>query len=265
MSNHFTYVTALTSLSYIPGVIGLKKSLIKVKSKYGLIVLIPEDNFESFMKIINMNRIADKYCKFISKPDLHIRNEKSHYWDLTFFKLRATTLIEYDKIILIDSDMLVNKNIDHLFECDSYSAVVAGKATHDEYKNLNSGLIVLKPSIELFNGLLDCVDSSIKKRANQNLFAGDQDVFIEYKSGWANDYGLHLSEKYNCFYNDIYRVAKELNIKAKNIDVIHFIGKEKPWMKNDCFRYYLWLIRKGRFAQYRLFSKYKRLCKCKYE
>ena len=265
MSSRFAYVTTLTSVSYIPGVIALKKSLQKAKSRFGLIVLIPESCCESLTKIIHINKLADQYCRCVVKPDLVFKNKKSHYWDYTFFKLTAASMTEYDKIILIDSDMLINKNIDHLFECESFSAVIAGKAAHTEYEQLNSGLIVLKPSSTLFEGLVSCAYTAIQKREIRGLFAGDQDVFIEYKTGWENDSTLHLSENYNCFYDDVYRVSKSTNIRAKEIDVIHFIGKEKPWMKDKCLSYYLWLIKNRRFAQYRFFSKYKKMCRCKYE
>lgn len=265
MNKQCAFVTALTSSSYIPGIVALKKSLKSVKTRYPLVVLIPEDHYNAFAKILDSNGVLDQFCICLSQPNLSFKNDKSYYWDLTFFKLRAASLEQYDKIILIDSDMLINKNIDHLFECNPFSAVIAGEATHKEYQHLNSGLLVLEPSAKLFIELLNCTEKAIQRRSQQNLYAGDQDVFIEYKKGWEQEQKLHLSEEYNCFYDDIYRVAKKLDIRAKDISIIHFIGKEKPWMKHNCFRYYLWLLKERRFSQYRYFSKYRRLCRCKYE
>lgn len=263
MKNKFGYIVALTNGAYLPGVVALKKSLRRVKSNYNLFILIPDDSSDSLLELLNRNAVLDDFCSVIIKPNIIAANDKNHFWDFTFFKLQAVSLVEFDKLILIDADMLVNRNIDHLFKCDSFSAVVAGKATHNEYNNLNSGLLVIEPNIGLFNTLVKSIPDVITKRNQQKLFAGDQDVFIEYKKDWQREERLHLSEVYNCFFLDMYRVAKANDCKCKDLYIIHFIGKEKPWMKRKVFKYYFWLLRNRRFSQLKFFHRYRRLARVK--
>ena len=258
MNNKYAYVTALTTPTYLPGVIALKNSLKKTKTNYKLYVLIPKESINELLPLLN--GVIDDFCLCIIKENIVSKNKENHYWNYTFFKLQVASLIQFEKIILLDSDMLINRNIDHLFLKESFSAVQAGNATHHEWVELNSGLMVLKPSYEFFEELISLIQVSVEKRNKIGLYAGDQDVFIEYKKGWSNDIGLHLSEAYNCFFNDLYRVAKKENIKPKEVFVVHFIGKEKPWMLEHKNKFAFWLLKERRFAQLRFFKQYLKLC-----
>ena len=254
MNEKYAYVTTLTSKNYVPGVLALKKSLKRTKTKYKLYVLIPKNNAATLLPLLE--KILDTFCLCIVLDDINQNNISNHYWDLTFFKLQAASLIQFDKVVLLDSDMLINKNIDHLFMCESFSAVVAGKSSHNEYVDLNSGLLVLEPNLCMFEELINLCQNVIKARNSKNLFAGDQDVFIAYKTNWRSETQLHLSEKYNCFFNDIYRVSSALSCKPLELSVIHFIGSEKPWMNKRSKRYMIWLLKRRRFAQLFFYHKY---------
>ena len=56
------YMTVLSSKDYIPGVKALKKSLVKVKSQYKLVVLVPQDAEELFSTLLKEKRIIDDMC-----------------------------------------------------------------------------------------------------------------------------------------------------------------------------------------------------------
>ena len=58
---------------------------------------------------------------------------------------------EYDRIVFLDADTLVLENIDELFECEPFCAVMR----HSEL--LNSGVVVITPSRELFNHMHDLI------------------------------------------------------------------------------------------------------------
>lgn len=63
---------------------------------------------------------------------------------------------EYDRIVFLDADTLVLENIDELFECEPFCAVMR----HSEL--LNSGVVVITPSRELYrhmHGLIGELDS----------------------------------------------------------------------------------------------------------
>lgn len=58
---------------------------------------------------------------------------------------------EYDRIVFMDADTLVLENIDELFECSPFCAVMR----HSEL--LNSGVVVITPSKELYNHMHDLI------------------------------------------------------------------------------------------------------------
>ena len=68
---------------------------------------------------------------------------------LRFTKLEAWRLIEYRKVVLIDTDTLVLKPIDSLFTCPAGSAVADMGAPG----NFNSGVFVLQPSEAVYEEL----------------------------------------------------------------------------------------------------------------
>lgn len=70
----------------------------------------------------------------------HLRFSKLHAWGLTHFK----------KVILIDSDMVVLRNIDHLFLQPDLSAVEDPGAPG----KFNSGLMVISPNEETLASML---------------------------------------------------------------------------------------------------------------
>ena len=152
-----------------------------------------------------------------------------NYWENTFFKLQVANCVQYEKIIFLDSDMIIMDNIDHLFEKEHGSAVAAGNAVNWDYNNLNSGLMVIMPNKNFYNVLISNIQAAMVRRFNQGYNVSDQDVFQENLSDWTERDELHLPEKYNCYYHEMYQVCKKLKYKHKDIYVIHFSGAIKPW------------------------------------
>lgn len=238
----YSYITVLSNKRYIPGVIALKRALDSVKSRFPLTILVPDDQVEEF------SAVATKLnCKLVSRPNIlvdHKQLPKEHYWSKTFFKLAAVSLVEFDKIILLDSDMLVAKNIDHLFEYPHMSATTDGQGLRPTQNNLNSGLMVIEPSVKTFKDLVSYIDKTIFYRGTQGLPTGDQDVFRAYMPEWVEREELHLSEVYNTFFMDLQVLfTRKIYKRRDEIYVVHFIGKQKPWEYN--FKKKLEIFRKS--------------------
>ena len=125
--------------------------------------------------------------------------------------------------------MLVLKNLDSLFERPSMSAAVAGKCLHNDWDKLNSGLLVIKPSLDLYNTLCESIDTTIKSKNELGLACGDQDVFHYVFPRWNKETELHLHESYNVLFNVIGTFLKYYNCNEKDIAIVHFIGEKKPW------------------------------------
>ena len=262
-NNEYSYVTVLSNAAYIPGVIALINSLKNVKSQYPLTILVPDDSTDWY------NSLKELGCQIITRPAIKFHNknqQEGHYWDHTFFKLAAMSLTEFKKIVLLDSDMLIMQNIDHLFDSPHMTAVMDRRPFSPNYAlNLNSGLIVIEPNSNDYLKLINLIELSITSRTADGLACGDQDVFHSYVNDWADKKDLHLPETYNVFFGHISRLLSQGYFKSKkDIYVVHFIGRQKPWQYHT-FKTklsYFWQGLKNRdMSTYRILEKYVRLTK----
>uniref|UniRef100_A0A452YUC5 Hexosyltransferase n=1 Tax=Aegilops tauschii subsp. strangulata TaxID=200361 RepID=A0A452YUC5_AEGTS len=67
---------------------------------------------------------------------------------LTLNKLYAWSLVDYERVIMIDSDNIFLQNTDELFQCGQFCAVFINPCY------FHTGLFVLQPSMDVFNGML---------------------------------------------------------------------------------------------------------------
>lgn len=231
MSQNYSFVTVICNERYIPGVIALKRALEETKTKYPFHVLIPEEQ-----KNILKPQLVKHGIKIITRPNI-IKNNGSeysnHHWNNTFFKIAVTSLVEFDKIVFLDSDMLILNNIDELFLKSNLSAVVAGKTFHPEWVELNSGLMVIEPELSMYDKLVEEIDNTIEERNQKGLPCGDQDVFARAFPEWKNNEELHLDEKYNSFFSYLNAYfKKKIYKRKKDVSIVHFVGTCKPWEYN---------------------------------
>ena len=171
-------------------------------------------------------------------PDIKIEstyraNNKMAHWNDTFFKLNVARLDQFKKIVFLDADMIILKNIDHLFEYPSISATTGGKSAHPEWEEFNSGIMVLEPSIRIYQDLVECIVPAIERKTAQNQGFGDQDVFNQFYPDWKDNPQHNFGECYNvehCFADDFMRVTGTNSFDG--VYVLHFIGGDKIWNKN---------------------------------
>jgi len=218
------FVTALITDDYLPGVLALEKSLRETCS-HSLFVLASRNldvsTYASMRRCGITYDVADDISVdtevFAKIDDIY-----SH-WKNTLFKFRVFELIQFDKIVFIDSDIMIIEAIDDLFDWPDMSATIAGGSYpgNESWQNLCSGLFVAEPRIGIVEKLISFVPAVSKK--NQNF--GDQDVLMDYFSDWAQNESLHLPASYNVFFDHYHYYIKNGGVKA-----LHFIGKEKPWM-----------------------------------
>ncbi|HEX8348407.1 MAG TPA: glycosyltransferase, partial [Hymenobacter sp.] len=109
------YITLLSTMNYLPGVIGLARSLGQTKPDRPLYVAlsanVPAD-VDAKLKAKGMHplRLPDK------SPLERVPDQKQHHWTHTFDKLHLFGLTQFDKLVYLDSDMMILANIDELFD-----------------------------------------------------------------------------------------------------------------------------------------------------
>ncbi|GJP43873.1 hypothetical protein CLOM_g3275 [Closterium sp. NIES-68] len=134
-----------------------------------LVVLASEDVPDSWtntlkkegVRVVRVNNIANPYKGSTSY---------NPRFPFALNKLLAWRLKEYKRVVLLDADNLVLKNVDELFRCGSMCAVFINPCT------FHTGLIVLKPSVKVFKDMMQ------QLRSLPSFDAADQGFLNQYFS-----------------------------------------------------------------------------------
>jgi len=230
------YVTLLSSDNYLEGVLTLHYSMKLVGSEYPLCCLVSTTVSESVETTIKNHGIET--IRLVEPAITFKANnvEWASNWDFTFDKLKVWGLTQFEKIVFVDSDMLVIKNIDHLFERPATSAALAGVLfpSCEQINFLNSGLMVIEPSKDIESKLISLAKVLAPQMRREGKAVGDQDIINAYYSDWFEHKGMILDDGYNLYaqYLQCYirHHGYSLGRKGKPIYIIHYVGATKPWM-----------------------------------
>ncbi|KAJ6681538.1 UDP-GLUCURONATE:XYLAN ALPHA-GLUCURONOSYLTRANSFERASE 3-RELATED [Salix koriyanagi] len=144
---------------------------------------------------------------------------------ITDYHREGLAAADYDKIIFIDADMLILRNIDFLFEMPEISA------TGNNATLFNSGVMVVEPSNCTFQLLMDHINEI------ESYNGGDQGYLNEIFTWW------HRIPKHMNFLKHFWEGDEEEKKQMKTrlfgadppiLYVLHYLGN-KPWI---CFRDY---------------------------
>jgi len=232
----YSYVSILTTDSYLFGALVLWKSLNDTKPKYPFHLLVTPNLSDETMTLLDKSGIKTIKIDPIKNPILNDPKDRRYY---NYSKLNMWSLTQFDKIVYLDADMVVMHNIDELFTKPNLSSTNAGGVLHKDWKQLNSGLIVLEPSQSIFNHMKSQVGVIEKEKGK-----GDQAFIHQYYSDWPDKKELHLPHVYNIFdihiegykkkegyYLDEKIQTNNNKYDSKRIKIVHYIGQTKPWSR----------------------------------
>ncbi|PSS30278.1 UDP-glucuronate:xylan alpha-glucuronosyltransferase [Actinidia chinensis var. chinensis] len=216
------YATILHSGDvYVCGAIAAAQSIRMAGSTRDLVILVDKT-------ITGYHRSGLEAAGWKVQEIQRIRNpkaEKDSYNEWNYSKFRLWQLTDYDKIIFIDADMLVLRNIDFLFSMPEISA------TGNDATLFNSGVMVVEPSNCTYQLLMD----QIHKIESYN--GGDQGYLNEIFTWW------HRIPKHMNFLKHFWdeKDEDERDVKTRLFGaeppvlyVLHYLGL-KPWL---CFQDY---------------------------
>ena len=224
------YIGVLSTPAYLIGILGVSECLKRVKSKYPFYVVITDQISLEIEKLLNEHGIYTIRRNSIQIPEIikvkNSRGEFSH-WTNTFDKLSIFELTQFDKIVYLDADLYIRKNIDELFQYHHMATTPNRKYGPNiaPPPELISGLLVIEPEKGLLNKFSNILMSISDKRQS----IGDQDILQEYYINWANMPELHLDLKYNAFFTYLDYYINHCNYSLEDISVFHFILTKKPW------------------------------------
>ncbi|KAL3619910.1 putative UDP-glucuronate:xylan alpha-glucuronosyltransferase 3 [Castilleja foliolosa] len=216
------YATILHSAHvYVCGAIAAAQSIRMAGSTRDLVILVDET-------ITDYHRSGLEQAGWKIHTIQRIRNPKAErdaYNEWNYSKFRLWQLTDYDKIIFIDADLLVLRNIDFLFQMPEISA------TGNNATLFNSGVMLIEPSNCTFQLLMDHINEI------ESYNGGDQGYLNEIFTWW------HRIPKHMNFLKHFWvgdeEEKKEMKTHLFGADppvlyVLHYLGL-KPWL---CFRDY---------------------------
>ncbi|KAK8325627.1 hypothetical protein V6Z12_A11G064100 [Gossypium hirsutum] len=216
------YATILHSAHvYVCGAIAVAQSIRLSGSTRDLVILVDE-------MITAYHKSGLEAAGWKVRTIQRIRNpkaEKDAYNEWNYSKFRLWQLTDYDKIIFIDADLLILRNIDFLFAMPEISA------TGNNGTLFNSGVMVIEPSNCTFQLLMEHID------VFESYNGGDQGYLNEIFTWW------HRIPRHMNFLKHFW-IGDEEEVKQKKtrlfgsdppiLYVLHYLGI-KPWL---CFKDY---------------------------
>lgn len=225
------YITYLggNTRHYINGILVLNESLKRVNAKYPLYCLVVGEFAEEDLGIMRNEGIKLIIRKPYDFPQFFFNkeNEREKYWNGAFDKLQIFSLYdEFKKFVYLDGDMLVFKNIDHLFDCphmtaceDCYMITMMS-----ESKNFNAGLMVVVPNKKDWNALVQFIG----KIDPNNKVVHDQLILNCFYGNWIDCYKSHLLPTYNIFAP--LALSYRFCLNLDDIFIGHYTTATKPYM-----------------------------------
>lgn len=227
------YITLLTNNNYASGALVLGHSLRAAQTTKQLAILITAavshsirdklaEVYDAVIEIGEIDSHSTKNLALLGRPELGVTLTKIHVFNQT----------QYSKVVFLDADTLVLRNIDDLFD------FAANGSLDDKDRNtrfaaspdagwpdcFNSGVFVCRPSYEDYTGLIEM--------ANQEgtFDGGDQGLLNSYFSGWSRGHSDNrLPFVYNTTPSSVYSYAPAFQQYRERLAVVHFVGSFKPW------------------------------------
>ena len=229
----YAYVTVLYGNNiYLTGALVLGYSLARTKTEFDRVILVTPDVSElyrGFLKKIYTHIISIEYIE--ANPSLF--TEGTRFREV-FTKLSCIGLIQYQKIILLDIDMIVTNNIDHVFKLTAPAAslkhfnlpygqkVPSSMICQDNrlVGSINAGFMLLEPNLEEWN---DIQKDILSEHTYKFKYPEQEYISLRYCNKWTS-----IIFNYN-FQFGLTRRVKKLHYKADDIYVIHYSSSYKPW------------------------------------
>ncbi len=226
-----SYVTLIANADYLVGARALARSLQMCRAQWPLTALALDDvdgleELEALgcriVRVAPLPLSAD-FCARHTRSAQHAaapfaKGNKPLFHNplLNFVKLRLWELEEFERVVFLDADTLVVRNIDRLFGYPEFAAAPNLYESLADFHRLNSGVFVAQPSRRSFDDLLAALDQpdTFWRRTDQ--------TFLEsYFPEW---HGLPY------IYNTLQYVWFNLPQlwDWQRIHVIHY-QYEKPW------------------------------------
>lgn len=208
------------------------KSIIYHNQKVKIYVINPDIPHEWF---INLNQYLNQIGSQIvdKKIDQEYLNEVNSSFrgikNIAFARVLIPEVIKEDKVLYLDCDIVVNVNLDELFNIDLENKWVCGVRDYQVPSEFNSGMLLINNKKWKENNL---VSSLLEKAKAPNLRNGDQTVINEVFKNKIEEldpsYNYQIGFEKAAFWGNLQKTTLLLD-KVKKPKIIHFITEDKPF------------------------------------
>ena len=158
---------------YVPGAEVLGKSLAASGSKVPRVAMVTADISLTARAKLEHQGWEVRLVGAISNPTPDSLLMFARFGPV-FTKLRAWELTDFDRVVLLDADTLVLKNVDDLFERPGFAAA-PDFFLPDRF---NSGVMVIPPSLETFGKMVEALSVA------PSYDGGDQGFLNSFYADW---------------------------------------------------------------------------------
>ncbi|KAF5001684.1 hypothetical protein FGRMN_851 [Fusarium graminum] len=118
------WTTLITNTDYLPGLLTLEHSLRTVNSRYPLVALYTDSFPPEGHAALRARGIATQHIPYLLPTKGKDFTNDPRFYDC-WSKLTPFSLIEYERVVQLDSDMLVLRNMDELMDIELDSPSIA--------------------------------------------------------------------------------------------------------------------------------------------
>ncbi len=229
-----SYITLVSNPDFLTGAVALARSLLMVKAQFPLTVLALDgiegierlESLDCRIQIVEPLPVSEAFRTRHSRSSQHklapfTKGNKPDFHDPlnNFLKLRLWQMTEHEKVVFLDADTLVVKNIDRLFGYPEFVAAPNLYESLADFHRMNSGVFVAQPNPQTFADMLARLDQP-------DVFwpRTDQTFLQTYFPDWHG-----LPYIYNTLQYVWFNLPQLWNWES--IHLIHF-QYEKPWEAN---------------------------------
>lgn len=207
------------------------KSILCHNTKVEIHVINPDIPHEWF---INLNQYTNQFGVSIvdEKIDLarlaDVRPSYDHINRMAFGRFLIPQLITDDKVLYLDSDIVVDDNIEDLFKVDPGDKMLYGIRDYHATDQFNTGVMLINNKKWREENIVQ----KLIEASKQDLPNGDQTVvntiFKDQIGELDPAYNYQIGFDKDAFWNNFDSVFAYFE-KVRNPKIIHYVSKDKPF------------------------------------
>ena len=237
---------------YIHGVLATAYSLRKTETKHKIICMLTQDLFiyKELLEQIFDKVVIIQYLKFTHNTSLQTKKQYDIYkkWkNVSYTKWQCLMLTDYKKICLLDADLIIQKNIDHLFDLNvpsgcwgnnwdseapyydafEYGDTIDPNQINKGIKNgylVNGHCVVLPLTDNIYNRFKEFMNKQLYIKNRNCLAMYDEVAIVKFMISEGNEW-KQIGKKYNT-------VPWKQSENKDNSYILHYFNTPKPWQTN---------------------------------